>query len=45
VIILLALLSAALYGAADFLGGIATRRARWRPLSPSPRAAGFFFSR
>jgi uncharacterized membrane protein len=41
VAILLALLSAALYGAADFLGGIATRRARVAPVVTIAQGSGF----
>ena len=39
--ILLALLSAALYGAADFLGGMATRRARVAPVVTVAQGSGF----
>jgi drug/metabolite transporter (DMT)-like permease len=41
VAILLALLSAALYGAADFLGGIATRRARVAAIVTLAQGSGF----
>jgi uncharacterized membrane protein len=41
VAILLALLSAALYGAADFLGGMATRRARVAPVVTVAQGSGF----